>query len=127
MFMVHVSCLAIHVHVSCSALIDEVCKIKNSYCNRYPVSFYERIQFLTSAFHDYQKTTLKKMDQSWVKPLSTLAVRDRSRDHYHRRFPVRVYALFIRSLRQNLRDVCVNLFRTFACFQNFSVALRRGH
>jgi hypothetical protein len=54
------------------------------------------------------------MDQSWVKPLSTLAVRDRSRDHYHRRFPVRVYALFIRSLRQNLRDVCVNLFRTFA-------------
>lgn len=74
----------------------------------------ERIQFLTSAFHDYQKTALKKMDQSWVKPLSALAVRDRSRDHYHRRFPVRVYALFIRSLRQNLRDVRVNVLRTFA-------------
>jgi ABC-type multidrug transport system ATPase subunit/ABC-type multidrug transport system permease subunit len=74
----------------------------------------ERIDYLVSSFHNHQKRTMNKLNQHNLKLWSTLAVRDRSRDRYHRRFPVRICVLMVRSLRQNLRDVRVNLLRSFA-------------
>lgn len=76
----------------------------------------ERVDFLVSAYRKHSRKPAENgvsVDTA-VHSHTSIDPYSIRRHHRHRRFPSRIGALLLRSLRQNLRDVRVNLLRTTA-------------